>query len=105
METQLLSDSSTVCRPSGSLDWMVAISLPHVRSDSLRPGIKVLIDLTRSITSTLSGGIVGSMRRVRATVGRLPVFGTSEQLNRLLQLAGVDRLVIRPSATADNGAA
>jgi anti-anti-sigma factor len=104
IETQLLADSSIVCRPLGSLDWIAAASLRHVMGDSLRPGVVVIIDLSRvefvdavGITAT-----VGSLRRMRAVGGRTDICGASPEVRRRLQLTGVDRPVMRCSTTSGN---
>jgi anti-anti-sigma factor len=107
IETQLLAGSSIVCRPSGSLDWIAAVSLRHVIGDLLRPGVAVIIDLSRVefIDAVGISAIVGSVRRVRAGGGRAEVCGASPQVRRRLELAGVDRLVMRCSPTNGNDAA
>jgi hypothetical protein len=47
-ETHDRADSSIVCRPSGGTDWMVAVSLRHVTRDSLRPGVEIIIDFSKT---------------------------------------------------------
>jgi anti-anti-sigma factor len=107
IETQLLADSSIVCRPSGSLDWIAAMSLRHVVGDSLQPGVKVVIDLSRVdfIDAVGISAIVGSVRRVRAVGGQAEICSASGQVRRRMELAGVYRLVTRCSATTGNDAA
>jgi anti-anti-sigma factor len=107
IETQLLADSSIVCRPSGSLDWIAAMSLRHVIGDSLRPGVKVVIDLSRVdfIDAVGISAIVGSVRRVRAVGGQAEICSASGQVSRRMELADVYRLVMRCSATTGNDAA
>ena len=107
IETQLLADSTIVCRPSGSLDWIAAVSLRHVIADWLRPGVEIVIDLSRVdfIDAVGISAIVGSVRRVRAVGGRAQICGASGQVQRSMELVGVDRLVMRSSATTGNDAA
>jgi anti-anti-sigma factor len=107
IETQLLADSSIVCRPSGSLDWIAARSLRHVIGDTLRPGIRMIIDLTRveSIDAVGMSAIVGTVRRVRAFGGHTEIRGASPEVRRRLELVGVYRLVMRCSAANGNDAA
>jgi anti-anti-sigma factor len=106
IETQLLPDSGIVCRPSGGLDWIAAVSLRHVIGDLLRPGVKVVIDLSRVDTIDAVGmsAIVGSLRRVRAVGGRAEICGASGQVYRRLQLAGLDRLLSCSGTTDDDAA-
>ena len=69
IETQVLADWSILCRPSGSLDWMAAVSLRHAIGGLLRPGVEVIIDLSRvefigprSGSAPLSGPCAGCER-------------------------------------------
>ena len=107
IETQVLADSSIVCRPSGSLDWIAAVSLRHALGDSLRRGVDVVIDLRRVefIDAVGISAIVGIVRRVRAVGGHAQICGASPQVRRRLQLAGVYRLVMRYSAPNGNDTA
>jgi anti-anti-sigma factor len=94
IETELLADFSIVCRPSGSLDWIAAMSLRHIIGDSLRPGVKVVIDLSRVdfIDAVGISAIVGSVRRVRAVGGQAEICSASGEVRRRMELAGVYRL-------------
>jgi stage II sporulation protein AA (anti-sigma F factor antagonist) len=107
IETQLLAGSSIVCRPSGRLDWIAAVSLRHVIGDSLRPGVEVIIDLSRVefIDAVGMSAIAGTVRRVRAVGGQTEIRGASPEVRRRLELAGVYRFVMRCSATTGNDAA
>jgi anti-anti-sigma factor len=107
IETQFLADSSVVCRPVGSLDWIAAVSVRHLIGDSLRPGVRVVIDLSRVDFIDAAGlsAVVGSVRRVRAVGGRAKICGASGQVHRSLELAGVYRLTMRSSTTIGNDAA
>jgi anti-anti-sigma factor len=107
IETHLLADSSIMCRPSGSLDWIAAVSLRHALSDALRPGVDVAIDLSRVkfIDAVGISAIVGSVRRVRAVGGHARICRASPEVRRRLELAGVYRLAMGCSATNGNDAA
>jgi anti-anti-sigma factor len=107
IETQMLAGSSIVCRPSGSLDWIAAVSLRHAIGDLLRPGVEVIIDLSRVefIDAVGISAIAGSVRRVRAVGGQTELRGVSPVVRRRLELAGVYGLVMRCSATTGNDAA
>jgi anti-anti-sigma factor len=107
IETQVLADSSTVCRPSGSLDWTAAVSLRHAIGDLLRPGVDVVIDLSRVefIDAVGISAIVGSVRRVRAAGGQARICGASPPVRRRLELVDVYRLVRGCAATNGDDAA
>lgn len=107
IETQVLADSSIVCRPSGTLDWLAAVSLRHAVGDLLRPGIDLVINLNRVefIDAVGISAIAGTVRRVRAVGGNTQILGASPVVRRRLELAGVYRLVMRCSATNGNDAA
>ncbi len=106
IETQVLADSTIVCRPAGSLDWIAAVSLRHALGGLLRPGVEVIIDLSRVefIDAVGISAIVGSVRRVRAVGGQAQMCGASPQVRRRLELAGVYRLLMPCSATNDHDA-
>jgi anti-sigma B factor antagonist len=105
--TKLRTDSSIVCGPSGSLDWLAAVSLRHVIQDSLRAGVDVVIDLSQVefIDAVGISGVVGSVRRVRAVGGQAEICGASLEVRRRMQLAGVYRFLKRSSATDGDDAA
>jgi anti-sigma B factor antagonist len=107
IETQVLADSSILCRPSGSLDWMAAVSLRHAIGGLLRPGVEVIIDLSQVefIDAVGISAIVGSVRRVRAVGGHAQICGASPKVRRRLELVGVYRLLMRCSATNGHDAA
>jgi hypothetical protein len=70
-ETRVGADCSIVCRPSGGLDWIGAVSLRHAIHDWLRPGLDLIIDLSRVdfIDAVGMSALVGCVRRVRAGGG------------------------------------
>jgi anti-anti-sigma factor len=107
IETRVLADSSLVCRPSGSVDWIAAVALRHAIGDSLRPGVDVVIDLSRVefIDAVGISAVAGSVRRVRAVGGQARICGASPEVCRRLELAGVYRLVMGCAATNGNDAA
>jgi anti-anti-sigma factor len=107
IETHLLADSSIVCRPSGSLDWIAAQSLRHAVGDSLRPGVDVVIDLSRVefIDAVGISALVGTVRRARALGSQANICGASPEVRRRLELAGVYRLMMGCSARNGNDAA
>ncbi len=107
IETKVLADSKVVCRPSGSLDWIAAMSLRHAIGDTLRPGVDVVIDLSRVefVDAVGISALVGTVRRVRALGGQTEICAASPAVRRHLERAGVYRLVMGRSATNGNDAA
>jgi stage II sporulation protein AA (anti-sigma F factor antagonist) len=97
----MLADSSIVCRPSGSLDWIAAASLRHAIGELFRPGVDVVIDLSRVefIDAVGISAIAGTVRRVRAVGGHAQLCDVSPEVRRRLELAGVYRLAMDRSAT------
>ena len=79
IETHLLADSGIVCRPSGSLDWIAAVSLRHAVGHSIQPGVDVIVDLSRVefIDAVGISALVGTVRRVRALGGQANICGAS----------------------------
>ena len=107
IETHVWADSSIVCRPSGRLDWIAAVSLRHAIGDLLRPSVEVIIDLSRVefIDAVGISAIVGSVRRVRAVGGHAEICRASPAVRCRLELAGVYQLAVRCSAANGNDAA
>jgi anti-anti-sigma factor len=107
VETHVPADSSIVCRPSGALDWIGAVSLRHAIHDSLRPGVDILIDLGRVdfIDAVGMSALVGSVRRVRAVGGAAQICNATSHVRQRMELAGVYRLLTHSSARNGNDAA
>jgi anti-anti-sigma factor len=107
IETRVLGDLSIVCRPSGGLGWIAAVSLRHAIGDLLRPGVEVVIDLRRVdfIDAVGISALVGSVRRVRAVGGQAEIRGGSSQVRRRMELAGICPLLMGSAATHGNDAA
>jgi anti-anti-sigma factor len=107
VETRVRPDSSIVCRPSGGLDWIGAVSLRHAIDDSLRPGVDLIIDLRRIdfIDAFGMSVLVGSVRRVRAVGGEAHICNATSQVRRRMELVGVYRLLTHSSARNGNDAA
>jgi anti-anti-sigma factor len=100
VETHLGADSSIVCRPSGGLDWNAAVSLRHAIHDSLRPGVAIIIDLSRVdfIDAVGMSALVGSVRRVRAVGGEAQICNVTSRVRQCMELVGVYRLLTHSSA-------
>ncbi|MGO9661208.1 MAG: STAS domain-containing protein [Acidimicrobiales bacterium] len=102
IETELRPGSSIVCRPVGELDWVGAVPLRRVVHDAFAPGLEVVIDLSRVefIDAAGMSALVGSVRFVRAQGGAARTCNARPQVRRLMELIGVDRLLM-PSSVAN----
>jgi anti-anti-sigma factor len=107
VETRVRADSSIVCRPSGGLDWIGAVSLRHAIHDSLRPGVDIIIDLSRVefIDAVGMSALVGSVRRVRACGGRAQICNPTSHVRQWMELIGVYGLLTHSLATNGHDAA
>ena len=107
VETHVGADSSIVCRPSGGLDWIGAVSLRHAIHDSLRPGVDIIIDLSRVdfIDAVGMSALVGSVRRVRAVGGEAQICNATSQVRQRMELVGVYHLLTHSSARNGNDVA
>ena len=107
VETHVGADSRIVCRPSGGLDWIGAVSLRHALHDSLRPGVDIIIDLSRVdfIDAVGMSALVGSVRRVRAVGGEAQICNFTSRVRHRMELVGVYRLLTDSSARNGNDVA
>jgi anti-anti-sigma factor len=107
VETYVRADSSIVCRPSGGLDWIGAMSLRHAIYDSVRPGVDIIIDLSRVdfVDAVGMSALVGSVRRVRAVGGKAQICNPSSDVRRRLELVGVCGFLTHSSARNGNDVA
>jgi anti-anti-sigma factor len=107
IETRVRADSSIVCRPSGGLDWIGAVSLRHAVHDSLRPGVDMIIDLSRVdfIDAVGMSALVGCVRRVRAVGGQALICNATSQVRQRMELVGVYSLLTHSSASNGNDVA
>jgi anti-anti-sigma factor len=107
IETIVCADSNIVCKPLGNLDWASAMSLRHVVRDSLQPGVEIVIDLSRvnSIDSIGMHAVVGTIRLARALGATARISNARPQVDRLMDLVGVYRLLMRSPVIKVGGAA
>lgn len=107
IETHVRTDRRIVCRLSGDLDWIGAMSLRHVIDGWIKPGLTIVIDLGEvgGIDAVGVSALLGSVRRVNAFGGRAQVHNASFKLRRLMKSAGVYELIMGSSVSSDNGAA
>jgi anti-anti-sigma factor len=95
IEIVSLGESRIVCRPLGDLDFRSSISLRHVVGDILRPGLDLVIDLSRVAAIDVVGlsALVGTARRVRALEGTIAIRNVCPRIHWLFDLVGLDRLL------------
>jgi anti-anti-sigma factor len=95
IEIVTLNESSIVCRPLGDLDFRSSISLRHVVGDILRPGLHLVVDMSRvaAIDAVGLSALVGTARRVRAIEGTMVIRNVCPRIHWLLDLVGLDRLL------------
>lgn len=107
IEVRLGNGPSTVCRPRGDLDWANAVSLRRFISGSAGPGANVVIDLgdVASIDAVGLSTLVESVRRMRASGGQARVSNLRPQVQRRMQLVGVQRLLTVSPAGEDGARA
>ena len=106
-ETRVRADCSIVCRPSGGLDWIGAVSLRHSVHDWLRPGVDMIIDLSRVdfIDAVGMSALVGCVRRVRAVGGEARICNATSHVRRRMELVGVYHLLTHSWARNGNDSA
>jgi anti-anti-sigma factor len=106
IETDVYAGSRIVCRPLGDLGWADAMSLRGAVRDSLQPGVELVIDLSRVDFIDAAGinAVVGSVRLARAHGGTARICNARPQVERLMVLVGVYRLLMRASAAAVDAA-
>jgi anti-anti-sigma factor len=107
IEISTPSESTVVCRPLGNLDVAGSLQFRHVIADLARTGLNLEIDLgyVDFIDAVGVSALVGCIRRVRAVGGEVALSNPHSQVQRLLDLLGVYRLVLCPSSTSDDHAA
>lgn len=100
--------------PSGVTIWLSG-ELDHHAARSLREQIDGAVDRTgakrlrldfEGVTFMDSSGIglvMGRYRLMQLAGGRLSVTGASERIQKIMRLAGLDRLHILEEAAADDG--
>jgi anti-anti-sigma factor len=109
IETKISPTAGIQLKPLHDLDWIEAMSLRHILHDVLRPGSKVLIDMSQvdHIDAVGMSALVGSIRRVKAVAGKVELLNIRAHVRRRLELVGVYHLTLPAlSASSDgNGAA
>ena len=104
IEANVSGNSSIVWKPLGKFDWAGAVSLRQFVRNSLQPGVELVIDLTRvsSIDAVGMQALVCSIRVARAFGCTTRICNVRPPVQRLMDLVGVDRLLMRSSAARLN---
>jgi anti-anti-sigma factor len=86
------------------LDWIGATSLRHAIHDWLRPGVDILIDLSRVdfIDAVGMSALVGCVRRVRKVGGEAHICNATPHVRQRMELVGVYSLLTHVSAPNGN---
>jgi anti-anti-sigma factor len=106
IETDRCAGPDIVCKPLNELDWADAMTLRDMVRNSLQPGVELVIDLSRVDFIDLVGinAVVSSVRLARALGGTARICNARPQVQRVMVLVGVYRLLMR-GATAQTDAA
>jgi anti-anti-sigma factor len=106
IETDRCAGPDIVCKPLKELDWADAMTLRDMVRNSLQPGVELVIDLSRVDFIDLVGinAVVSSVRLARALGGTARICNARPQVQRVMVLVGVYRLLMR-GATARTDAA
>jgi anti-sigma B factor antagonist len=97
VETDRCAGRDIVCRPLKDIDWAAAMSLRDTVRNKLKPGVELVIDLSRVdfIDSVGINAVVSSVRLARALGGTARICNARPQVQRLMVLVGVYRLLMR----------
>ncbi len=107
IETRIRQDDTVVCKPRVDLDWRTSVSLRHAVHDALRPGVRVLIDLSRVsyIDAVGLSAIAATLRRARAVGALVRVYNIQPPVRRRMELVGVGGFVTSLTGACGNDAA
>jgi anti-sigma B factor antagonist len=106
IETDRCAGRDIVCRPLTGIDWATAMSLRDTVRNKVQPGVELVIDLSRVefIDSVGINAVVSSVRLARALGGTARICNARPQVERLMVLVGVYRLLMRGSTVNANAA-
>lgn len=102
-ETEVVDERSAVIRPQGRLNLLAASRLREVVAQSVssgRPNIVVDLSSTTFMDSSGLGALVAGLKSARQGGGNLRIAGLTPQVEMVLQLTNLQR-VLRPYATVE----
>lgn len=102
-DTRHVEDDAVVIRPSGRLNLLAAPRLREVVGRAVAEGrTDVVVDLsgTEFMDSSGLGALVASLKRARQAGGDLRIAALTPQVQMVLQLTNLDR-VLRPYASVE----
>jgi anti-anti-sigma factor len=99
IETGRCGRSDIVCKPLRDLDWADAVTIRDTVRNSLQPGVELVIDLSRVDFIDVVGmnAVVNAVRLARALGGTARICNARPQVERLMVLLGINRLLMRGS--------
>jgi anti-sigma B factor antagonist len=95
IKTEPLSDHAFAIAIAGEVDLYVAPELKQQLLDVIERGATdVVVDLTDAtfIDSTTLGVLIGAVRRLRANEGRLSVVCNDQNVAKIFELSGLDKV-------------
>ncbi len=104
VETQTCADGRVRLRAFGDITWTTAESLRHMVDDSIFQGICLIIDLghVERIDAVGVSALVGSVRHARSVGGVARIVNVRPRVRSMLELAGVDDLILGSNVTTDD---
>jgi anti-sigma B factor antagonist len=103
-DTEIVDDSSVVIRPHGRLNLLAAPRMREVVAQSVsqgRPRIVVDLSGTTFMDSSGLGSLVAGLKTARQGGGNLRIAGLTPQVEMVLTLTNLDR-VLRPYASVED---
>ena len=95
VRTEPLSDDAYVIALAGEVDLYTAPEFKQELLDVIAKGAKhVVIDLSETtfIDSTTLGVLVGGVKRLRPTGGSLALVCTDQNISKIFEITGLDRV-------------
>ena len=104
INTEQLGDDSYVISLAGEVDLYTAPEFKQQLLDVISQGGKnVVVDFTNTtfIDSTTLGVLVGGVKRLRPTGGSLALVCTDDNITKIFEITGLDRVFPIHSSRAD----
>lgn len=104
IETNTCADGRVRLCAFGEFGSTTAQSLRHLVGDSIRQGVRLIIDLSRVERVDAEGvsALVGAVRRARSVAGMAQVVDARPRVKATFELAGVYELLLGSDATTDD---
>ena len=104
VEISTCPDGRIRLRAFGEFDYTAATSLRHLSEDTVRQGVRLVVDLgcVDSVDGSGISALVGTVRRVRSLGGRVEIVNPRRRVTAMLRLAGVHDLLFSSNTTTDD---